>query len=99
MVHAPREIAGHLPYQKAGTTCFSVKVPLKYGALMESVRSGYARCSTDGRNLTAQRWALARLGVDPERIYTDPVSERVHSNTLRASGFRCVAGAECGHAG
>ena len=27
----------------------------QYGALMEAVRSGYVRCSTVGRNLTAQR--------------------------------------------
>ena len=38
---------------------------------MDAVWSGYARCSTDGQDLTAQRGALARLGVDPERIYTD----------------------------
>ena len=32
---------------------------------------GYARCSTDKQDLTAQRRALADLGVAPERIYTD----------------------------
>ena len=31
----------------------------------------YERCSTDRRDLTAQRQALAELGVAPERIYTD----------------------------
>ena len=30
---------------------------------------GYARCSTDGQDLTAQHEALARLGVD--RVYVD----------------------------
>lgn len=32
---------------------------------------GYARCSTDAQDLTAQRDALIALGVTPERIYVD----------------------------
>ena len=32
---------------------------------------GYARCSTDRQDLTAQRAALAELGVAEDRIYTD----------------------------
>jgi DNA invertase Pin-like site-specific DNA recombinase len=32
---------------------------------------GYARVSTAGQDLTAQQQALAQLGVDPARIYTD----------------------------
>nr|WP_243971661.1 recombinase family protein [Methylobacterium sp. J-072] len=32
---------------------------------------GYARCSTDRQDLTAQRAALEGLGVAPDRIYTD----------------------------
>lgn len=32
---------------------------------------GYARCSTDKQDLAAQRDALLRLGVAPERVYTD----------------------------
>ena len=32
---------------------------------------GYARCSTGGQDLTAQRDALAALGVKPKRIYVD----------------------------
>ncbi len=32
---------------------------------------GYARCSTDEQDLTAQRDALARLGVPPARVYVD----------------------------
>ena len=32
---------------------------------------GYARCSTDKQDLTAQRLTLAALGVDEERIYID----------------------------
>jgi DNA invertase Pin-like site-specific DNA recombinase len=32
---------------------------------------GYARCSTNTQDLTAQRQALTQLGVDPGRIYVD----------------------------
>jgi len=32
---------------------------------------GYARCSTDRQDLTAQRQQLAQLGVTPDRIYLD----------------------------
>jgi DNA invertase Pin-like site-specific DNA recombinase len=32
---------------------------------------GYARCSTDNQDLTAQRDGLAALGVAAERIYVD----------------------------
>ncbi|PZS33018.1 MAG: DNA resolvase, partial [Pseudonocardiales bacterium] len=32
---------------------------------------GYARCSTDQQDLTAQRDALSALGVEPNRIYVD----------------------------
>lgn len=32
---------------------------------------GYARCSTDKQDLSAQQHALAELGVTPERIYMD----------------------------
>lgn len=32
---------------------------------------GYARCSTDEQDLTAQREALAALGVTPNRVYVD----------------------------
>lgn len=35
------------------------------------IRIGYARCSTDTQDLTAQRQALAALGVAQDRIYTD----------------------------
>lgn len=32
---------------------------------------GYARCSTDEQDLTAQREALTELGVPADRIYVD----------------------------
>lgn len=38
---------------------------------MSGVRIGYARCSTDKQDLTAQHEALVDLDVDPDRIYTD----------------------------
>ena len=44
---------------------------LTYASKMTSVRIGYARCSTDRQDLTAQRAALEGLGVEPDRIYTD----------------------------
>lgn len=38
---------------------------------MASLKIGYARCSTDAQDLTAQKAALAELGVAPDRIYVD----------------------------
>lgn len=38
---------------------------------LHGIRIGYARCSTDQQDLTAQRLALGALGVAPDRIYTD----------------------------
>ena len=38
---------------------------------MTSTHIGYARCSTDKQDLTAQCEALIGLGVAPDRIYTD----------------------------
>ncbi len=38
---------------------------------MTATLIGYARCSTDKQDLTAQRQALAELGVAPNRIYMD----------------------------
>ncbi|OYZ13029.1 MAG: hypothetical protein B7Y35_13840 [Sphingomonadales bacterium 28-64-96] len=32
---------------------------------------GCARCSTDKQDLSAQRKALVKLGVQPDRIYTE----------------------------
>ena len=38
---------------------------------MTATLIGYARCSTDKQDLTAQRQTLAELGVAPDRIYMD----------------------------
>jgi len=38
---------------------------------MNALLVGYARCSTDQQDLTAQRDALLGLGVETERIYVD----------------------------
>jgi DNA invertase Pin-like site-specific DNA recombinase len=38
---------------------------------MTAIRIGYARCSTDKQDLTAQHQMLLELGVDAERIYLD----------------------------
>lgn len=38
---------------------------------MTEIRIGYVRCFTDRLDLTAQQEALVKLGVSPERIYTD----------------------------
>ncbi|WP_442044716.1 recombinase family protein, partial [Pseudogemmobacter sp. W21_MBD1_M6] len=38
---------------------------------MVSTKIGYARCSTDRQDLSAQIQALENLGVSPDRIYTE----------------------------
>ncbi len=38
---------------------------------MSETRIGYARCSTDKQDLSAQRTALVNLSVAEDRIYTD----------------------------
>lgn len=38
---------------------------------MSALLVGYARCSTDTQDLTAQREGLLALGVDPGRVYVD----------------------------
>jgi len=39
--------------------------------IMAAMLIGYARCSTDNQDLTAQRDGLGALGVKPKRIYVD----------------------------
>lgn len=63
--------AGLTASQKDSTIKIAVMGPLTYNLAMKNVRIGYARCSTDKQDLTAQREALIGLGVDPERVYTD----------------------------
>ncbi len=38
---------------------------------MNALLVGYARCSTDQQDLTAQRVGLTQLGVTADRIYVD----------------------------
>jgi len=45
--------------------------PGKRYAIMSKTLIGYARCSTDKQDLSAQREALTDLGVAAERIYVD----------------------------
>ena len=67
VVAKPREPASHLN----GTMMLSLKAPYAYTMPMTNTRIGYARCSTDKQDLTAQCAALVGLGVAADRIYTD----------------------------
>jgi Resolvase, N terminal domain. len=53
---------------------------------------GYARVPTDEQDLTAQRDALAALGVAPERIYVDYADGRVMPTSGRKPLARKVNG-------
>lgn len=44
---------------------------MRYTLQMTEIAIGYARCSTDKQDLTAQRETLQKLGVAADRIYTD----------------------------
>ena len=58
--------------QQTGTAKWTERGPLAYTWIMDSMRIGYARCSTDKQDTELQRKALADLGiVDPVRYETD----------------------------
>jgi len=54
------------------TTAGGAAGPTPFGRrAMSALHVGYARCSTDQQDLTAQRDGLLALGVEAERIYVD----------------------------
>ena len=61
---------------------------------MSALLVGYARCSTDQQDLTAQRDALLAMGVEPERIYVDhgPTGTNRERPGLREALAACRAG-------
>jgi len=54
-----------------GTERIAKAAPYPYKSLMKATLIGYARCSTDKQDLSAQQRALLDLGVAEDRIYTD----------------------------
>lgn len=61
---------------------------------MTELLIGYARVSTDAQDLTAQRSALAALGVAPERVYVD--QGRSGTNRDRPGLARALAACRSG---
>ncbi|MFF3182174.1 recombinase family protein [Rhodococcus pyridinivorans] len=61
---------------------------------MDGILIGYARCSTAGQDLRAQRTALKRLGVPDDRIYTDKgyTGRNRHRPGLREALAACREG-------
>src|SRR3954469_16606861 len=55
----------------ASTMIVSLRGGLAYTFVMTTTLIGYARCSTDKQDLATQKAALEKLGIAPERIYTD----------------------------
>ena len=62
--------------------------------VMSGIPIGYARCSTEEQDLTAQVEALAALGVDPQRIYVD--HELTGTNRERPGLARALAACRSG---
>ncbi len=54
-----------------GTIRIAKEGPYSYSTRMKSTLIGYARCSTDKQDLTAQIHTLLELGVNEKLIYTD----------------------------
>ena len=62
-----------------------------YSRPMPGLNVGYARVSTDQRDLTAQRDGLHALGVQAERIYVDHGLTGTNRRAPRlAAGPRCM---------
>ena len=61
---------------------------------MTPISIGYARCSTDKQDLAAQKAALEKLGVPPERIYTD--HGLTGTNRARPGLDQALAAIRCG---
>jgi len=62
---------------------------------MTALLIGYARCSTDQQDLTAQRDGLAALGVADNRVYVDhgltsvPTVVKLDSTMTKGGHPRC----------
>ena len=101
MVRPPPGNAGVHLYQKDGTKLFSMRVPLSYSCPMETVRIGYARCSTDRQDLTAQRSALVDLDHGKLELLIRPVRgfKTVKTAYATIKGFEVMRALRKGQAG
>ncbi len=63
-------VVGRCPMPEPAAACGPAR-PYPWGCVMSALLVGYARCSTDQQDLTAQRDGLTMLGVAPERVYVD----------------------------